>query len=98
MANVNFDEGFKKAVLNYKDFYILADYLNEVNKGCFNACETACNANDYYMDYLYMLGNDERKIPFNIEKLLEIFDEEIENIDDIVVEDIIAELHRVTKF
>lgn len=38
-------------MLEFKDFYNIAEYGNEMWKGCFTPKEVACNAYDYYVDF-----------------------------------------------
>ena len=41
--------------MEYSDFYDIAEYGNENQKGCFTLKEIACNAYDYKAEYDYSI-------------------------------------------
>ena len=43
-------------MLEYSDFYDIAEYGNENWKGCFTLKEIACNAYDYLCEYRYSVA------------------------------------------
>ena len=59
-------------MLDYSDFYDLAVYGNENWKGSFTPKEIACNAFDYYMDYLQSKWSAKGKLVGSMIELLNL--------------------------
>lgn len=61
--------------MTYGDFYDIAEYGNKNWKGDFSPKEIACNAYDYFSEYIISKVND--KLTSAIISLLENLDEDI---------------------
>ena len=45
-------------MMEYEDFYNIAEYLNAINRNTFTQKEVACNAYDYYADFQWSKKNE----------------------------------------
>lgn len=46
-------------MLEYRNFYDIAEYMNGINRNVFSAREVACNAHVYYADFQWSKENEE---------------------------------------
>lgn len=66
--------------MEYSDFYDIAVYGNENWKGSFTQKEVACNAYDYYSEYLWSIEN--KQLAHTIEVLCKNLLDDIESDPD----------------
>ena len=67
-------------MLEYADFYDIAEYANANWNGSFTPKEVACNANNYYEDFRWSKANN--KVTVDIQDLLENLEEDTRNMPD----------------
>lgn len=67
-------------MLEYSGFYDIAEYANENWKGSFTPKEIACNAHEYYEDFVWSKANN--KVACTIQDLLENLEEDARNMTD----------------
>lgn len=77
-------------MLEYKDFYSIAEYGNEAWKGCFSAREIAENAYIYYADFQWSKKNNE--VSHTIQELVNLLKEDESEECKYWVEQIMSEL------
>ena len=67
-------------MLEYTDFYDIAEYGNENWKGSFTPREIACNAYNYYEDFQWSKANN--KVACTIQDLIDNLEEDAMNMPD----------------
>lgn len=63
-------------MLDYGDFYDIANYGNENWKGGYTLKEIACNAYEYFADFEYSKAKGSYHISSTIQELLRLLDED----------------------
>lgn len=81
-------------MLEYSDFYDIAEYGNEAWKGSFTKKEIACNAYNYFADFEWSKENGE--IAHSIMELCKLLADDVREMGDNVGSEVLAWLYQIT--